>query len=104
MNSKKLWSLLLLFAMSFSIFHDYVFAAFDDKHSSVNRCINELSSASSTPATDIVCDIHIEYHTTYLFVEKTTRIPIIQKKDDFSIYNETFISLDYFSFFKPPIA
>ncbi|MEK6658612.1 MAG: hypothetical protein AABY36_02895 [Campylobacterota bacterium] len=104
MNSKKIWSLLLLFAMSFSMLHDYTFAVLDGNHCSANKCISELSSASSTQTTDTLCKIHIEYHTAYLFLEKSAYIPIIQKRDDFFAYNKMFLSLDYFSFFKPPIA
>lgn len=84
--------------------HDYTFAVLDGNHCSANGCISELSSASSTEKTDTLCKIHIEYHTAYLFLEKSAYIPIIQKREHFFAYNEMFLSLDYFSFFKPPIA
>jgi len=104
MNSKKIWSLLLLFAMSFSIVHDYAFAVLDDNHCSVEAYVAELSPSVSCEKADMLCDIHFEYHTAYLFLEKSAYMPIIQKREDFFAYNEIFLSLDYFSFFKPPIA
>ncbi|MDD5372512.1 MAG: hypothetical protein PHO62_03675 [Sulfurimonas sp.] len=94
--------LLLLFAMSFSVLHDYTFAVLDNHCSSA--CTSKASFEASNETTDTLCKIHTEYHTPYLFLEKSAYIPIIQKRDDFFTYNEMFLSLDYFSFFKPPIA
>ena len=104
MNLKKICSLLLLFAISFSIVHDYTFALLDDNHYSENTFISEVSSMASNATTDKSCKIHIDYHSAYLFFEKSAYIPIIQRRNDLFAYNEIFFSLDYFNFFKPPIA
>lgn len=103
MNSKKIWLFLLLFAISFSATHDYAFVVLEDNHCSVNSCISEIQNASNETA-DTLCEIHAEYHASYIFTEKSAYIAIIQKRDTLFKYNKMFLSLDYFNFFKPPIA
>lgn len=103
MNSKKIFSLLLLFAISFSVMHDYTFAILDNNHSFVESYISETSPILDTNR-DILCDIHFEYHMPYTFPTKELSLPILSKVDSFFSYNETFFSLKEFNFFKPPIA
>ena len=104
MNSKKIWSLLLLFAISFSVVHDYTFAVLDDKHSSMEAYVTELSSPVMGEHADMLCDIHFEYNTPYLFLDNPISFPIVDTQDSLFAYDEIFLSLDYFNFFKPPIA
>lgn len=104
MNLKKICSLVLLFAINFSIVHDYAFARSNDNHYSANTCISEVSPVASNGTTDKSCKIHIDHHAAYLFSEKSAYIPIIKRGDDLFAYNEIFFSLNYFNFFKPPIA
>ena len=104
MNSKKIWSLLLLFAISFLVVHDYTFAVLDNKHSSIEAYVSELSSPAMGERADMLCDIHFEYHTPFLFLDNRISFPIVDAQDALFPYDEMFLSLDYFNFFKPPIA
>ncbi|MGE4419259.1 MAG: hypothetical protein AB7D38_05440 [Sulfurimonas sp.] len=104
MNLKKIWLLLLLSAITFSVTHDYAFAALGENHCSVNSCISETSVIDLNEEADTLCKIHVEYHAAYPFTQKLVYIPTIQKRDTLFKYNKTFLSLDYFNFFKPPIA
>lgn len=104
MNSKKIWSLLLLFAISFSAVHDYTFAALDDKHSSIEAYVTKLSSQVMGEYAGMLCDIHFEYHMPYMFLDNHISFPIVDAEDGLFAYDEIFFSLDYFNFFKPPIA
>lgn len=104
MNSKKIWSLLLLFVISFSAAHDYSFAVLDNKHSSIEAYLAELSSPVIGGHADMLCDIHFEYHTPYLFLDNHISFPIVDAKDSLFVYDKIFLSLNYFNFFKPPIA
>ncbi|DAB28430.1 MAG: hypothetical protein A2513_03570 [Sulfurimonas sp. RIFOXYD12_FULL_33_39] len=103
MKLKKIYSLLLLFAISFSVTHDYTFAILDNKHSSLKAYINELSF-DTTKRGDNLCDIHFEYHISYTFPTKEPSLPIIGKEKSLFSYNGTYFSLKQFNFFKPPIA
>lgn len=104
MNSKKIWSLLLLFAISFSVVHDYTFAVLDNKHSSIEAYVAELSSPVMGEQADMLCDIHFEYHVPYIFLDNRIPFHIVATKNGFFAYDKIFISLDYFNFFKPPIT
>lgn len=103
MKSKKIFSLLLLFALSFSVVHDYTFAILDNHSSSVEAYVAELNPNLGKHK-DTLCDIHFEYHMPYTFASKSHSLPAMEKADSFFTYNETFFSLKYFNFLKPPIA
>lgn len=104
MSLKKIWLFLLLATISFSVMHDYAFAALEKKHCSVKSSLHEASENAQRETTDTLCEVHVECHSVFPFVEKSAYIPVIQKKASFFKYNETFLSLNYFNFFKPPIA
>lgn len=100
-----MWTFLLLFAMSFSVLHDYTFAIIDDHSSSVGAYVAEFSSNPSTNQhRDNLCDIHFEYHTPYLFLVTHIPFPSADTQDNHFTYDGSFLSLSYFNFFKPPIA
>lgn len=103
MNSKKIWSLLLLLAISFSVAHDYTFRAIDKHSSSVEIYLDKFSHISSEKHPDKLCDIHFEYHTQYIFEQNIISFSKIEYKPLFA-YEKIFCSLDYFNFLKPPIA
>ena len=103
MNSKKIYSFLLLFAISFSVMHDYTFAVLDNHGSSVKEYVSEMSP-SMDKKNDNLCDIHFEYHTTYTFPAISITLTSIGKIESFFTYNEIFLSQKQFDFLKPPIA
>ncbi|MBE0514512.1 hypothetical protein [Sulfurimonas sp.] len=104
MNFKKIWLFLLLATISFSVVHDYTFAHLEDDHYYVSSYLHEAPDNALAKTSDTLCEVHIEYHSVSLFVERTADIPVAQKKDNLFKYNKMFLSLDYFNFFKPPIA
>lgn len=100
MNLKKIWLFLLLFTISFSAGHEYAFVALNENcYTANNSSVAELNKV-----TNILHEVHVEYHTAFTFTEKSIYIPITKKKNDFFKYNKVFLSFDYFNFFKPPIA
>lgn len=102
MNSKKIFSLLLLFSISFSIVHDYTFTFLENENHSTKDYMSEFKIPSSDA--DILCDIHFKYHTSYTFVSPSLPLQNIMKNEITFLHSETFTSRNYFNFFKPPIA
>jgi len=103
MNPKKVLSILLLVAMSYSIVHDYAFLFHDDHHS-----VQEYISQLETPATDSVGadlhDTHYEYHMSYIFESKLVFFSDMEKAGAIFRHNEIVHSRNSFNFLKPPIA
>lgn len=104
MNFKKIWLFLLLGTISFSVVHDYAFAKLENDHYFLSSYIHNSPNSGLDDTNSVLCEIHTEYHSAFLFVEKISYTPVIQKKDPLFKYGETFLSLAYFNFFKPPIA
>ena len=101
MNIKKIWTLLLLLAMSFSIVHAYAFSAIEaDHHGSVHEYIQELSVP--TDHGDI-CDIHFEYHVSYLLPEYFILPDHTSLTDTLFNVNERIEIDKTTSLFRPPI-
>ena len=63
MKLKSFTTFALLFVLSFSIMHGYIYNAHDDDHNSVIEYISEFDTPSSH---DNLCDIHSEYHQSFL--------------------------------------
>lgn len=103
MSSKKIWSLLLLFALSFSVLHDYTFSFIDTKHSINSSCIVDMCSHSLDKKADTICEIHHGYHSMYLFLETHISLQNPQKVQSLFVYTNKLFSLSVFSFLKPPI-
>jgi len=103
MNSKKIWSLLLLVAISFSLAHDYTFTVLDDQHHSVQEYLSELTTPDSN--TDgFIHNIHSEYHTIDICPIELLSFSYTEKIKSIFQHNEIFLSRNYSNFFKPPIA
>ena len=103
MSSKKTLSLLLLFAIIFSVMHDYTFIVLEDDHHSVKEYIDTLEAYNSDSIEDIH-DIHSQYHTSIICLIELLPADKIEKTDSIFINNDIFISWNNFYFFKPPIA
>jgi hypothetical protein len=67
MKRNKLWSILLLISLSFSIFHGLAFANFDHEEHDVYTFIHEISEPSDH---NDMCDFHAEFHNSYLLPQK----------------------------------
>lgn len=103
MNSKKLWSLLLLIAMSFSLVHDYAFVALDKDNHFVNEYISDIMTPSSG-SDELTHQLHSEFHVFDLHPTRLISIGDVQKEKSLFIDDEIFLSLSYSNFLKPPIA
>jgi len=103
MKTKKVWSVLLLIAMSFSFLHDYAFNLLDNHQHSVQKYISELSAPTSNVAIDID-NIHFEFHMSYIIPAKLISLQTVEGEDTLFIYNNVLRSWKYFNFFKPPIV
>lgn len=84
--------------------HDYAFAKLEDDHYFLSSYIHKAPLSASDEKSTILCELHTEYHSAFLFVEKSSYTPVVQEKDELFKYGEMFLSLAYFNFFKPPIA
>ncbi len=100
MKVKSLITLALLFVLGFSIVHEYVFA-FHDEHVSAKEYLLELDVPQDHGD---ICDIHFEYHQSFLLFANTA-LPTIQ-----SVILETKVDKESYNFkiqqnfLKPPIA
>jgi len=101
MKLKNITALILLVALSFSIVHEYSVVFYDKDHHNVAEYVLELSGPSSHGD---ICDIHFEYHQSFL-LSQNTKIPDIEY---ISVVNttdkESYSFKTNLDFFKPPIA
>lgn len=101
MKSKKTIIFSILFALTFSMVHEYAYAFYDDGHCDVEEYTHE--SISEDSHVDI-CDKHIQYHQAYVLPTQTF---VYQKKDlnsELTLYKESYHFQITQDFFKPPIA
>ncbi len=102
MKIRSLVTLALLFVLSFSIVHEYVFALHESEHhTTVTEYISELEVP---PNHNDVHDIHFEYHQTYLLSEDTTLPNLEHNSLKIATVKESYHFQIYLNFLKPPIA
>ena len=101
MKFKSITILVLLFALGFSVVHEYTFAFYDKEHCSVTEYVHELSAPT---AHGDICNFHFEYHQSFLLSQKTP-LPYIEYLSLVqSSYNESYTFHIGTNLFKPPIA
>ncbi len=66
MYSRKLISIFLLMAISFSTLHAFTINLLDDDHCNVSEYIQEIEQASSDTFNGDICNIHHEFHVLFL--------------------------------------
>ena len=102
MKIKSFVSLSLLFALSFSIVHEFAFASFHDDHcDSVAEYVHEVQNPSDHGD---ICDTHFEYHQAYLMPQHTLLPMHHSHANNKKLHKESYnfhINLD---FLKPPIV
>ncbi|NOR58814.1 MAG: hypothetical protein GQ474_09870 [Sulfurimonas sp.] len=101
MRLKSLTTLALLFVISFSIVHEYVYAAYDDDHCSAMEYVCEFDSPQSH---EDLCDIHFEYHQSYLLSQNLVLPDVDFKSGLNKIDKETYNFKTNLEFYKPPIS
>ena len=77
----------ILIALSFSIVHEFAFAAFDENQCSVSEFVSELDAPTGA---DDICDIHYEYHQAYMFPNANISVQKIYKISELQIKKETY--------------
>jgi len=101
MRLKSLTTLALLFVISFSIVHEYVYASHNDDHCSAIEYISEFDTPSSHGD---LCDIHFEYHQSYLLSQNIVLPDVEFKPKPDKIDKETYNFKTLTTLYKPPIS
>ena len=78
MKIRKLISIFLLMAMSFSTLHAFTIALLDDEHCNVTEYVQEIEQAYSDTWSGDVCDIHHGFHLLFLLPEPRVTITNVQ--------------------------
>ncbi|MCW8896087.1 MAG: hypothetical protein OQK48_06330 [Sulfurimonas sp.] len=101
MKRQNIIFLALLFVMSFSIIHEYLFAIYDDDHCSASEYVLELESPSDHGD---LCEIHFEYHSPYILTQNNVFSCV--KQLDFTIFfkHDSYDFKASLDFLKPPIV
>lgn len=94
-------TLALLFSMSFSVVHEYVYAFYDKNQCSVSEYVHELQAPTSHGD---ACDGHFLYHVAYILPSQSLLQFSLPKDRSFSNLNETYISSIPSELYKPPIV
>lgn len=101
MKLKSLITFSLLFVLSFSIVHEYIFAMFEDEHCSVGEYVCELEIPSDHGD---LCDIHFEYHQSFLLSD-ITKIPNIEDYKSLNLFKDKIYTFKtHRELFRPPIV
>ena len=102
MKIKSILTLVLLFTMSFSIVHEYVFAFYDTDHCNAKEYVAELQAPSHHGD---ICDVHFEYHIPYILPSQSIAPQSSEPKDSlFSNLKESYISYIASQLYQPPIV
>lgn len=100
-KADKIVTFALLFVMSFSLVHEYIFAYYDNEHCSISEYISEQEMPSDHGD---ICDIHYEYHHLYITPEDDL-LAYVDAENFFRTYKkESYQFQTNLEFFKPPIA
>ncbi len=99
MKIKSIATLVLLFAISFSIVHEYTFAFYDEDHCSAVEYVNELQAPSDHGD---ICDIHFAYHSTYILPFRLIYQLDTPRDFLFSRDKENYLSSTLLELYKPP--
>ncbi|WP_373036208.1 hypothetical protein [Sulfurimonas sp.] len=101
MRFKSLITLTLLFVISFSIVHEYVYAAFDTYHTSVHEYVSEFDTPTSH---EDLCDIHFEYHQSFLLSQNLVLPDIDFRSTANKTDKETYNFKTHLELYKPPVS
>ena len=86
MKLKSIITFSILLALSFSIVHEFTFAALDENQCSVSEFVSEFDAPTGS---DDICDIHYEYHQAYMFPSIDTSLLSIDKISELQLKKET---------------
>jgi len=97
---KKFVTLVLLLSVSFQILHAFAFVEIEKNVCTVEEYTQELSEPTNYGD---VCDIHFEYHHSYILTDNINIIDLIILKRPIERTKEIFINSKISSPFRPPI-
>jgi|SaaInlStandDraft_4_1057021.scaffolds.fasta_scaffold139911_1 hypothetical protein len=101
MKCKSLITISLLFVLSFSIVHEYIFASMHAAHGDMIEYVNEFKNPT---AHGDICDAHSEYHQAFVLEQvdflANIHAPRTLNTGDHNHY-QFYTNLE---FFKPPIV
>jgi len=100
MKHTSIVTLLLLFVISFQIVHEFTFSELEETHCSIEEYVEEINEPTNHGD---ICDIHFEYHISYLLPINTHAISEVDLKSEILIKSENFTKNRTFSIFRPPI-
>jgi hypothetical protein len=112
MKIKSFITFSLLFAISFSIVHEYAFAFYDDEHCDTTEYVKEfqgpvahdIDSHESSAHEDDICDTHFEYHQAFLLLPNATLFQDYDLRSNITLAKETYQFQTNQKFIKPPIS
>lgn len=98
---KGLITFSILFAISFSITHEFTFTLLDEEKCTVTQFVNELNAPTGV---DDLCDIHHEYHEALMFPQTNISIQKLNKISELVLHHENYNFLINLNIVIPPIA
>lgn len=101
MKLKSIIMFSILFALSFSITHEFAFAEADEEHCSISEYISEFEAPNNCGD---IGDIHYEYHQAYMFPSKTISIDSVDKTSELIITKESYTFSTNLDLIIPPIS
>ena len=112
MKIKSFITFSLLFAISFSIVHEYAFAFYDDEHCDTTEYVQEfqgpvahdIDSHESSAHEDDICDTHFEYHQAFLLLPDTALLQEHALRSNLIPVKETYQFQTNLKSIKPPIS
>jgi len=101
MKLKNVSALLLIFAIAFSILHEFTFAFTDEESFATTEHALDFNHPVGC---DVACDAHCEYHHSYV-------LPIVDKNFQVNLVsffkipkNNSYVFKTHLKIIKPPIA
>ena len=87
MRLKNIITFSVLFALSFSMVHEFVFSELDENKCSVSEYVLEFDAPTGA---DDICDIHFEYHQAAMFPQKSFSILDVDRISELIIKKESY--------------
>jgi len=100
MKSKRLLIFILLFTIGFEILHAFTFAEIDTNSCTVQEYTEEFKQPTNKGD---ICDIHFEYHISYILPDSINSITYIETKTPIQVTKQVFQTKNTVSLFRPPI-
>ena len=102
MKFKKLITMTLFLALTFSITHDFTFTLLDGDHCTTSEYVSEIETPSEHGD---VCDVHYKFHQASFFPSQAIKLPKIELEyAELALVDESYYFNNPLELFKPPRA